>query len=128
MTPEERLILQALLEDMYDQFVTAVARGRRLDPERVRALADGRVYSGRRAQELRLVDDLGGLEEATRVASDLAGIPGRPRVIRARRPFRLTQFLDWVGGHPPLGALTSTGGVPPVPLLGLGKIPLYLMD
>ena len=64
MTPEERAILQALLDDMYDQFVTAVAEGRRLDRAKVLELADGRIYTGRRAKELGLVDSLGGLEDA----------------------------------------------------------------
>ena len=66
MTPEERAVLQAVLDDMHDQFVTAIAEGRRLGKDRVRALADGRVYSGRMAKDLGLVDALGGLDEAVR--------------------------------------------------------------
>ena len=53
MTPEERAVLQAVLDDMHDQFVTAIAEGRRLGKERVRALADGRVYSGTDGEEAR---------------------------------------------------------------------------
>jgi protease-4 len=132
MTPEERAVLQALLDDMYEQFVGAVARGRKLEPDAVRSLADGRVYSGRRAQELRLVDDLGGLEEAIRIAGELAHIPGKPRVVRARRPFRLTDLVEWLGSQTSLGRLVgSGGGLPigrPVTLLPASKVPLYLMD
>lgn len=130
MTPEERAILQALLDDMHDQFVTAVAKGRSLPRDVVVALADGRVYSGRQAKELRLVDDLGGLEEAIRLAGELAGISGKPRVVRPRRPFRLAELLDWLASRTSLGVL-GTGGTPGLaglPLLGSPKLPLYLMD
>ena len=94
MTPEERAVLQAVLDDMHDQFVTAVAEGRRLAKERVRALADGRVYSGRMAKDLGLVDSLGGLDEAVRMAGEMGGHPGQaaarppPPRLAARRPGR----------------------------------------
>lgn len=129
MSPEERAILQSLLDDMYDQFVTAVAKGRKLERNAVLALADGRVYSGRRAQELRLVDDLGGLDEAVRVAGELAGIPGKPRVIRPRRGFRLADLFDWLANRTSLGVFgLGTSGLPGFPFLGSAKVPLYLMD
>jgi protease-4 len=129
MTPEERGILQGLLDDMYEQFVTAVAEGRHLDPEKVRELADGRVYSGRRAKELGLVDSLGGLEDAVRTAGRLAGIPGKPELVRPRRPFHLTQLADWLGGHTPLGALLpARATLAQWPLLSATKLPLYLME
>src|SRR5262245_3328950 len=129
MTPEERAILQGLLDDMYDQFVTAVAEGRRLDRAKVLALADGRVYTGRRAKELGLVDSLGGLEDAVRVAGTLAGIDGKPRLVRPRHPFRWSDFADWLGGHTALGALLAgRAALAPWPLLGATKLPLYLMD
>jgi protease-4 len=130
MSPEERAILQELLDDVYEQFVEAVARGRKLPPATVRGLADGRIYSGRRAKELRLVDDLGGLDEAVRVAGELAGIPGKPRVVRARRNLRLADLLDWLGSRTPLGLVLGGGGgaVPAGGLFGTAKLPLYLMD
>jgi protease-4 len=128
MTPEERAILQALLDDMYDQFVTAVAEGRRLDRAKVLALADGRVYTGRRAKELGLVDSLGGLEDAVRTAGRLAGIPGKPQLVRPRRPF-LTDLAEWLASRTPLGSLLPRrGALPTWPLLGTPKLPLYLMD
>ena len=99
MTPEERAVLQAVLDDMHDQFVTAIAEGRRLGKERVRALADGRVYSGRMAKDLGLVDALGGLDEAVRIAGELGGIPGKPRLVRPRRAWRLLDLADLVGGE-----------------------------
>lgn len=64
MTDEERKILQDLIDDSYDQFVTAVSEGRNLKKEEVRKLADGRVYTGRQALALKLVDKLGSQTDA----------------------------------------------------------------
>ncbi|HEY9677915.1 MAG TPA: signal peptide peptidase SppA [Drouetiella sp.] len=63
-TPEERAILQALIMDSYDQFVTAVADGRKMQIAEVKRIGDGRVYSGRQALKLHLVDELGGYDDA----------------------------------------------------------------
>jgi len=64
MTAPEKEILQTLIMDSYDQFVTAVAEGRKMKVEEVKHLADGRVYSGRQALKLKLIDELGGYDEA----------------------------------------------------------------
>jgi protease-4 len=72
MTPQERAILQGMVNSFYDQFVTVVAAGRKLPPERVRALADGRVYTGVDACKLGLVDEVGYLEDALATAKRLA--------------------------------------------------------
>ncbi len=64
LTPEGRDYLHGLVNDMFDQFVTMVADARHLDPARVRELADGRAYTGRQAQKLGLVDEIGGETEA----------------------------------------------------------------
>ncbi|RMF86034.1 MAG: signal peptide peptidase SppA [Nitrospinota bacterium] len=78
----ERQILQALLEDVHAQFVEAVAEGRQLTVDRVRELADGRIFSGRQALELGLVDRLGSLRDAILATAKSVGIPGEPRVVR----------------------------------------------
>jgi protease-4 len=64
MSPEGRLVMQALVMDMYDQFVGLVAAGRHMDAARVRELADGRAYTGRQALKLGLIDAIGGEPEA----------------------------------------------------------------
>jgi protease-4 len=64
MTEQGRAVLHDLVMDMYDQFVTMVATGRKMDPDRVRALADGRAYTGRQALKLGLIDAIGGEKEA----------------------------------------------------------------
>lgn len=82
MTPEERKILQSLIDDAYDQFTVAISSGRNLPIERVRELADGRIYSGRQALEAGLVDALGDTQDALELAAKLGGIRGKPRVKR----------------------------------------------
>lgn len=74
LTPEERDLMQALSDEIYDQFVSDVAVGRKLDKEDVRELATGEVYTGTQALELGLVDRLGGVEEAVQWAGEMAGI------------------------------------------------------
>ncbi|HKI38448.1 MAG TPA: signal peptide peptidase SppA [Gemmataceae bacterium] len=72
MTQEERDILQGMVNSFYDQFVQVVVRGRGLPEERVRALADGRVYTGLDAKKLGLVDEVGYLEDAIDCAKSMA--------------------------------------------------------
>jgi protease-4 len=74
MTDVERAILQGMVDSFYGQFVKIVAQGRHLPEERVRALADGRVYTGVDAQQLGLVDRVGYLEDALKTAKEMAGI------------------------------------------------------
>jgi protease IV len=64
MTPEDKAILQALIQDSYDQFVASVAKGRKMSLDQVKKIADGRVYSGRQALSLHLIDKLGGYDTA----------------------------------------------------------------
>jgi len=80
MRPEERELLVGMLEDIHQQFITAVAEGRGLKPEEVKPYADGRVFSGRQAKEWKLVDELGGLQDAVAAAAKLGGIEGEPQV------------------------------------------------
>ncbi len=74
MTPEEHAILQGMVDSFYGQFVHVVAEGRRLPEERVRELADGRVYTGVDAKKVGLVDEVGYLEDAVQMAMDLSNI------------------------------------------------------
>ena len=73
-TEEEENILQQLIDSSYGQFVATVAKGRKLEEERVRTFADGRVFTGEQALELGLVDRLGTEEDARRWAAELAGL------------------------------------------------------
>jgi protease-4 len=120
MTPEERRVLQVMLEDVHAQFIDAVAAGRKLDRGQVLAFADGRVVSGAQAKSMKMIDALGGLEEALDGAAVLAGIPKPPRVVGPRRKLSI---MDLVRNRLDLGQWSS---VPPA--LSVFKTPLYLMD
>lgn len=92
MTPQEKAILQDLIDDVHSQFVASVAEGRSLDVETVSSIADGRIFSGRRALEMGLVDSMGNLEVAIRRAAELAGIDGDPSVVYP--PEDKPRFID----------------------------------
>ena len=74
LSPEGRQVLQALVSDMYDQFVGMVASGRHMEVARVRELADGRAYTGRQALQLGLIDAIGGEHEARQWLAQTKGI------------------------------------------------------
>lgn len=80
MTQEERKIIQGMVDDLYNQFVAVVAEGRRMDPAKVRRLADGRLYTGSQAKELGLVDELGTMYDAIDGVAAMAGIEGKPEL------------------------------------------------
>ncbi len=85
LTDNERKYFQGLIDDMYVQFVEAVASGRKLDLQEVRSLADGRVFTGRDAKQRKLVDEIGNFQDAVDMTAKLAGISGKPRLIRLTR-------------------------------------------
>src|SRR3989475_5913273 len=86
LTENERKYFQGLIDDMYVQFLEAVASGRKLDLQEVRSLADGRVFTGRDAKERTLIDEIGNFQDAVDLTAKLAGISGKPRLIRVNRP------------------------------------------
>lgn len=81
MTDSDRQILQSLIDDTQEQFVAAVAEGRKMSVADVEPLADGRVFTGRQALAVGLVDELGNLQDAISAAGRMAGIDGEPRVV-----------------------------------------------
>ena len=81
MGKEDRDILQGVLDNVHEQFIRAVAEGRKLEAEEIRSVADGRIFTGEQAKELKLVDELGTLENAVKKAGELAGIAGEPEVV-----------------------------------------------
>ncbi len=93
LKPEEKEILQEVLDDVHDQFIKAVSESRSMDIEETRKIADGRVFTGRMAKEAGLVDELGSLEDAIALAGRLAGIKGTPEVVRKKEKFSLLEML-----------------------------------
>ena len=100
MKPEEREILQHLLDDIHNQFIEAVASGRGLPEDKIRELADGRIFTGREAKEIGLVDDLGNLQDAIRLTADIAGIEGEPKIVETQKRLSWFDLLrnQWMGG------------------------------
>jgi protease-4 len=96
MTDRDRELLQNVVADAYDQFVSIVSTERNIPEDSVRAFADGRIMTGRQALALGLVDTLGTFEDAKRIAASLCGIDGEPRLIRPNRRlnFRLRDLLE----------------------------------
>ncbi|MBS4027801.1 MAG: signal peptide peptidase SppA [Ignavibacteriales bacterium] len=82
MTDDERKNFQALADDIHSQFMDAVGEARNFTHEEVLAIADGRVFSGKMAYKLKLVDTLGTFDDAVRIASDAAGIDGEPAIVK----------------------------------------------
>jgi len=95
MTDHEKKLLQWVIDDVHSQFIEAVAKGRNLPEADVKAIADGRIFTGRQALQLKLVDQLGDLEDSILVAAELAGIKGKPKVVKKEKkvPF-LEYFKD----------------------------------
>jgi protease-4 len=92
-TDEEIAHWQGITDEAYEQFLGVVIEARDLDPEEARELADGRVYTGRQALELGLIDELGNLSTAIDLAAGLAGIEGEPRIIEYQRAPNLMEIL-----------------------------------
>lgn len=78
MTTEEREYLEGILKRLHDQFKQAVAESRGLTGEEIDEIADGRVLTGLEAREKKLVDEIGNLPRAVKIAGELAGIKGEP--------------------------------------------------
>lgn len=84
MENEERELLQDVVNDVYNQFVDEVVKGRGIERDSVLKIADGRIFSGKKAKEFGFVDTLGSLKDAIAIAGDLAGMKGKPAVIELK--------------------------------------------
>jgi protease-4 len=93
MKPEERRLLQAVMDNVHEQFIKAVAEGRKMKIADVRAIADGRIFTGEQAVREGLVNELGTLEDATKITAKLAGIKGEPEVVSKKDKFSIVDIL-----------------------------------
>ncbi len=95
MTREERRLLQGIIDNVHQQFIADVAKARHLRGKKVRALADGRIFSGQQAQALGLIDKLGNFTDAVNLAAEMAGIKNEyPRLAYPRqRKFSLLNLM-----------------------------------
>jgi len=90
---EERKILQGVLDNVHEQFIQAVAEGRKMLPSDVRKIADGRVFTGEQALKVGLIDELGTLEDTVQAAAKLVGIKGEPVIVSKKERF---SFIDLI--------------------------------
>jgi protease IV len=96
LTDAEKAYFQGLINNMYNQFVTAVATGRKMNVESVRKLADGRVYTGQEAMEKGLIDEIGTFQDALSAASKMVGITGEARLVSP--PKKKISLIDLLFG------------------------------
>jgi protease-4 len=93
MTPDEKKIMQEVIDNIHQQFVQAVATGRKMDQAKVMEIADGRILSGEQAKEIGLVDQLGNLQDAIDITAKMVGIVGKPKILY---PKRRLSFLEMI--------------------------------
>jgi len=93
MTPEEKGIMQEVLDNVHQQFIQAVADGRKLERSKVAQIADGRILTGEQAKNLGLVDQLGNLQDTIDVTAKMVGIEGKPNVLYPKRKISIWELL-----------------------------------
>lgn len=81
MTPEEKNLLQEVVDDIHRQFVSAVVTSRKLTREQSESIADARIFTGAQAKAIGLVDELGNFSDAVALAAKLGGIKGEPELV-----------------------------------------------
>jgi len=93
MTPEEKKIIQEVIDNVHQQFVQAVAKGRKMDQEKVMQIADGRILTGEQAKQIGLVDQIGNFQDAIDIVAKMVGIEGKPNILYPKRRFSLWELL-----------------------------------
>lgn len=94
MSEEERMLLQGVIDDAYQQFYQAVRMGRQNMPEsRLKELADGRIFTGNQAKKAGLIDEIGDYQQAIKITAQLAGIKGEPTIIEEDEPLQWLKNL-----------------------------------
>jgi protease IV len=94
MTQEEKVLMQGVVDDIYDYLLEIIARDRKIKKEDLKKIADGRIFTGRQAQKLGLVDELGDMEFSLSQAGKLAGIKGKPEAVYATK--KKTTFWELI--------------------------------
>ena len=93
MTPDEKKIVQDVIDNVQQQFIEAVVKGRKMDREKVVQIADGRILTGEQAKQLGLVDEMGNLQDAIDMTAKMVGIVGKPNVLYPKKKFSLWNLL-----------------------------------
>jgi len=85
LTPAEQAYMQSLIDNMFGQFVKAVADGRGLKFEDVKTIANGKVWTGEQAKSMKLIDEVGDFEAAVKDTAKAVGISGEPTLVHPER-------------------------------------------
>lgn len=93
MTPEEKKIMQEVLDNVHQQFIWAVAEGRKLDYAKVVQIADGRILTGEQAKNFGLVDKMGNLQDTIDITAQMVGIEGKPSVLYPKKKISIWELL-----------------------------------
>ena len=119
MTPADKEYIQKLIDNVYSQFKSAVASSRDLDTKEIENVSDGKIYTGEQALNLKLIDELGTINDAIAMAGDLGGIDGEPSV--ENFPKKRSKLYELLNSKIDTSILTS---VPTKTRFGL----FYLVD
>ncbi|MCB9855732.1 MAG: signal peptide peptidase SppA [Phycisphaerales bacterium] len=122
MSPEDRKVIQDMILDTYEQFLDRVAEGRKMPKEEIRKLAGGRVYTGRDALKIGLVDRLGGINDAIAAVREMADIPpsAEVKLVHYPRPSSLGELAESLFGLQALMGAAEAANTP-APTIGLDK-------
>ena len=119
MSEADKRYIQDLIDNVYSQFKLVVANARNLDTKQIDKVADGKIYTGEQALNLKLIDELGTINDAIKMAGKLGGIEGEPEVINL--PKKRSRLMDLLNSKIDTNILTS---VPTKSRFGL----FYLVD
>jgi protease-4 len=96
LTPAEQAYMQSLIDNMFGQFIQAVAEGRGMKFDDVKAIANGKVWTGKEALSMKLIDDTGDFEAVVKDTAKSVGISGEPTLVRPEKDRRT--LLDLLMG------------------------------
>jgi len=103
MTADDRSYFQNLMNEVHGQFISVVEKERKLDHDSVIELSDGRVFTGVQALDMHLVDTIGTYEDAVKITARLAGIKGKPVIVKEYK--RGFSIIDQILGETKIGNL-----------------------
>ncbi len=94
LTSEEKSMLQTMVDENYESFVANVAQNRKLSKKYVESIAEGQIYTGKQAKKLKLIDEIGGKDQALDIAAKLGGIHGPYKVITMKSSQSFSDILN----------------------------------
>jgi protease-4 len=109
MTADEKKIMQGVIDNIHQQFIHAVAMGRKMAEAKVMEIADGRILSGQQAKEIGLVDQLGNLQDAIDITAKMVGIEGKPKILYPKRRLSFLELIMREATSAVLDSLSEKG-------------------